>query len=96
METFIEWFEHYSTRLKPMEINPDFSELAQRIEFISPSMLRVTYNSGAVQVFDRVKYQTVVDHSGYAGSKSPDVLIRRLQARDSYLSNRDELGIEDT
>jgi hypothetical protein len=87
MRTFIEWFEHYSTRLKPIEINPNFSELAQRIEFISPSTLRVTYNSGVVQVFDKVKYQTVLN---YTGSKSLDVLIRRLQARDSYLLGRDE------
>jgi hypothetical protein len=40
-----------------------------------------------VQVFDKVKYQTVLN---YTGSKSLDVLIRRLQARDSYLLGRDE------
>lgn len=93
MKKFIEWLEDYATHFRSLEINPNFSNLAQRIEFILPSKLKITYNNGDIQVFDEVKYQTVLDHSR---RRSHDDLIRRLQTRDNYLHGRIEPSIVDT
>ena len=98
MKTFIEWVEGYRDisyaafdARNPLEIDSRFSKIAKKIEFSPPSILRVTFNNDRVVEFQNVKYEVVLRHSrSRPGVGGIDVLIRRLQARDSYLRGRDE------